>query len=109
MAYNSYIILDEKVAVMDTIDERKSEEWFNNLNAALNGRDVDYIVISHLEPDHAANIKALADKYPDAKLVLSAKAKAMLPQFSTLIILMNAARLLQKTMSFHLVNINLYL
>lgn len=81
MAYNSYIILDEKVAVMDTIDERKSEEWFNNLNAALNGRDVDYIVISHLEPDHAANIKALADKYPDAKLVLSAKAKAMLPQF----------------------------
>lgn len=81
MAYNSYIILDEKVAVMDTIDERKSEEWFNNLNAALNGRDVDYIVISHLEPDHAANIKALADKYPDAKLVFSAKAKAMLPQF----------------------------
>lgn len=81
MAYNSYIILDEKVAVMDTIDERKSEEWFNNLNATLNGRDVDYIVISHLEPDHAANIKALADKYPDAKLILSAKAKAMLPQF----------------------------
>ena len=81
MAYNSYIILDEKVAVMDTIDKRKSEEWFNNLNANLNGRDVDYIVISHLEPDHAANIKALADKYPDAKLVLSAKAKAMLPQF----------------------------
>ncbi|MBS7060444.1 MAG: FprA family A-type flavoprotein [Eubacterium sp.] len=81
MAYNSYIILDEKVAVMDTIDKRKSEEWFNNLNATLNGRDVDYIVISHLEPDHAANIKALADKYPDAKLALSAKAKAMLPQF----------------------------
>ena len=81
MAYNSYIILDEKVAVMDKIDKRKSEEWFNNLNATLNGRDVDYIVISHLEPDHAANIKALADKYPDAKLVLSAKAKAMLPQF----------------------------
>lgn len=81
MAYNSYIILDEKVAVMDTIDKRKSEEWFYNLNATLNGRDVDYIVISHLEPDHAANIKALADKYPDAKLVLSAKAKAMLPQF----------------------------
>ena len=81
MAYNSYIILDEKVAVMDTIDKRKSEEWFNNLNATLNGRDVDYIVISHLELDHAANIEALADKYPDAKLVLSAKAKAMLPQF----------------------------
>ena len=99
MAYNSYIILDEKVAVMDTIDKRKSEEWFNNLNATLNGRDVDYIVISHLEPDHAANIKALADKYP----------KLCFLSFSTLIILMNAARLLQKTMSFHLVSINLYL
>ena len=66
---------------MDTIDARKSEEWFNNLSNVLAGRNVDYIVISHLEPDHAANIKALSDKYPDAKLVLSAKAKAMLPQF----------------------------
>ena len=84
MAYNSYVILDEKVAVMDTIDARKSEEWFDNLTSALNGRQVDYIVISHLEPDHAANIKALADKYPDARLVLSAKAKAMLPQFFTI-------------------------
>ena len=81
MSYNSYVILDEKVAVMDTIDARKSEEWFNNLSNVLAGRNVDYIVISHLEPDHAANIKALSDKYPDAKLVLSAKAKAMLPQF----------------------------
>ena len=81
ISYNSYVILDEKVAVMDTIDARKSEEWFNNLSNFLAGRNVDYIVISHLEPDHAANIKALSDKYPDAKLVLSAKAKAMLPQF----------------------------
>ncbi len=81
ISYNSYVILDEKVAVMDTIDARKSEEWFNNLANVLNGRTVDYIVISHLEPDHAANIKALADKYPDAKLVLSSKAKTMLPQF----------------------------
>lgn len=81
ISYNSYVILDEKVAVMDTIDARKSKEWFNNLENTLNNRTVDYIIISHLEPDHAANIKALADKYPDAKLVLSAKAKAMLPQF----------------------------
>ena len=81
ISYNSYVILDEKVAVMDTIDARKSEEWFNNLSNVLAGRNVDYIVISHLEPDHAANIKVLSDKYPDAKLVLSAKAKAMLPQF----------------------------
>jgi flavorubredoxin len=81
ISYNSYVILDEKVAVMDTIDARKTDEWLGNLSGALNGRNVDYIVISHLEPDHAANIKLLADKYPQAKLVLTAKAKAMLPQF----------------------------
>lgn len=81
VSYNSYVILDEKVAVMDTVDARKTEEWFSNLTNTLNGRTVDYIVISHLEPDHAANIQMLAEKYPQAKLVLSAKAKAMLPQF----------------------------
>ena len=84
MSYNSYVILDEKVAVMDTIDARKSDEWFANLSDALGERTIDYIVISHLEPDHAANIKAVADKYPAAKLVLSTKAKAMLPQFFTI-------------------------
>ena len=81
VSYNSYVILDEKTAVMDTVDARKSKEWFENLKAALDGRTVDYLVISHLEPDHASNVKALADEYPDAKLVLSVKAKAMLPQF----------------------------
>ena len=84
VSYNSYVILDEKVAVMDTIDARKSDEWFANLSDALGERTIDYIVISHLEPDHAANIKAVADKYPAAKLVLSTKAKAMLPQFFTI-------------------------
>lgn len=81
VSYNSYVILDEKVAVMDTVDARKTDEWFSNLTNTLNGRTVDYIVISHLEPDHAANIQMLAEKYPQAKLVLSTKAKAMLPQF----------------------------
>lgn len=81
VSYNSYVILDEKVAVMDTVDARKTDEWFSNLTNTLNGRTVDYIVISHLEPDHSANIQMLAEKYPQAKLVLSAKAKAMLPQF----------------------------
>lgn len=81
VSYNSYVILDEKVAVMDTIDERKTDEWFANLENVLNGRNVDYLVISHLEPDHAANIKRATDKFPQAQLVLSAKAKAMLPQF----------------------------
>ena len=56
MCYNSYVILDEKIAVLDTIDERKTDEWFDNLDKALGGRKPDYLVISHLEPDHAANI-----------------------------------------------------
>ncbi|MBD8972848.1 MAG: MBL fold metallo-hydrolase, partial [Clostridiales bacterium] len=81
VSYNSYVILDEKTAVMDTVDARKTEEWFANLEQALAGRTVDYLIISHLEPDHSSNIKKLADKYPSATLVLSAKAKAMLPQF----------------------------
>ena len=81
VSYNSYVILDEKIAVMDTIDARKGDEWMANLETVLAGRTPDYLVISHLEPDHAANIKRLADHFPEMKLVLSAKAKAMLPQF----------------------------
>lgn len=81
VSYNSYVILDEKVAVMDTVDSRKTDEWFDNLTATLDGRNIDYLVVSHLEPDHSANIKLIAEKYPEAKIVLSAKAKAMLPQF----------------------------
>ena len=81
VSYNSYVILDEKVAVMDTVDARKTDEWFDNLTATLDGRNIDYLVVSHLEPDHSANIKLIAEKYPEAKIVLSAKAKAMLPQF----------------------------
>ena len=81
VSYNSYVILDEKIAVMDTIDARKGDEWMANLETVLAGRTPDYLVISHLEPDHAANIKRLADHFPEMKLVLNAKAKAMLPQF----------------------------
>ena len=81
VSYNSYLILDEKVAVMDTVDARKSDEWFQHLRAELNGRTPDYLVVSHLEPDHSANIQRFAEAYPEAKLVLSARAKAMLPQF----------------------------
>lgn len=84
VSYNSYVILDEKTAVMDTVDQRKSEEWFSNLTSTLAGRTVDYLIISHLEPDHSANIQRLAEAYPAARLVLSAKAKAMLPQFFTI-------------------------
>ena len=81
VSYNSYIIMDEKIAVMDTVDQRKTDEWFDNLNKALDGKTPDYLVVSHLEPDHAANIQNFVEKYPTAKLVLSMKAKAMIPQF----------------------------
>ena len=81
VSYNSYIILDEKIAVMDTVDRRATDEWFANLDKALGGQRPDYLVISHLEPDHAANIGAFVEKYPDAMLVGNAKTFAMLPQF----------------------------
>ena len=81
IAYNSYLILDEKIAVMDTVDKRKTDEWYNNLETALNGKTPDYLVISHLEPDHASNIRTLAEKYPEMKLVGNVKSFNMLPQF----------------------------
>lgn len=81
VSYNSYVILDEKIAVMDTVDSRKTEEWKENLQEALAGRAPDYLVISHLEPDHAANIQHFVEMYPQAMLVTSAKAVSMLPQF----------------------------
>lgn len=81
VSYNSYLILDEKIAVMDTVDARKTKEWFDNLDKGLKGRVPDYLIVSHLEPDHSANIQLFTEKYKEAKLVLSAKAKAMLPQF----------------------------
>ena len=81
ISYNSYLIKDEKIAVMDTIDKRKTEEWINNLENALNGKNPDYLVISHLEPDHAYNIEYLSKKYPEMKLVGNDKTFAFIPQF----------------------------
>ena len=81
MSYNSYVILDDKVAVMDTADQRKSVEWQKNMLDALDGREIDYLVVHHMEPDHAANIAAVASAYPEAKIVLSAAAAKMLPNF----------------------------
>lgn len=81
VSYNSYLILDEKIAVMDTVDARKTKEWFDNLDKELKERVPDYLIVSHLEPDHSANIQLFTEKYKETKLVLSAKAKAMLPQF----------------------------
>ena len=84
VTYNSYVVTDEKVAVMDTVDARKTEEWLQNLEQVLNGRTPDYLVISHLEPDHSGSIEAIAKKYPEMKLVGNAKIFAMLPQFITM-------------------------
>ncbi len=81
VSYNSYVILDEKVAVMDTVDKRGMEEWEKNLTAALDGRKVDYLVIQHLEPDHAGSIARLAELYPDVTFVGNAKTFQMMPQF----------------------------
>ena len=81
VSYNSYVILDEKIAVMDTVDARKTDKWLSNLKAALDGRNADYLIVSHLEPDHSAGIRLFTEQFPQAKLVMSAKAKAMLPQF----------------------------
>ncbi|MEE1079064.1 MAG: FprA family A-type flavoprotein [Agathobacter sp.] len=81
VSYNSYVILDEKVAVMDTVDKRGMEEWEKNLLEELAGRNVDYLVIQHLEPDHAGSIGRLMELFPEVTLVGNAKTFAMLPQF----------------------------
>ena len=69
VSYNSYLIKDEKNLLMDTIDKRKTDEWIYNLEKALGDEKLDYLVISHMEPDHAANIKFIAEKYPNMKIV----------------------------------------
>lgn len=81
VSYNSYVILDEKVTLMDTVDQRATKEWLENLDAVLEGRTIDYLVVSHMEPDHAANAKALIDKFPNMKIVGNAKTFAMMSQF----------------------------
>ena len=81
MSYNSYVILDEKVAVMDTVDQNFGEEWLRNIRAELDGRKPDYLVVHHMEPDHSANIDVFLKAYPEATVVSSAKAFTMMKQF----------------------------
>ena len=81
ISYNSYVIKDEKIVVMDTIDERKTNEWLENLENALEGKIPDYLVVSHLEPDHAYNVELLSNKYPNMKIIGNAKTFAFMPQF----------------------------
>ncbi len=81
MSYNSYVVLDEKVAVLDTVDARFGQEWLDRLQAALAGRRPDYLVVQHMEPDHSANVAAFMDLFPEATVVASAKAFAMMGSF----------------------------
>ncbi|MGN0329377.1 MAG: FprA family A-type flavoprotein [Lachnospira sp.] len=81
MSYNSYLILDDKIAIMDTADARVTDQWFNNLETELAGRTPDYLIVSHMEPDHASNLKKVCDKYPSLKVVSNAKTFGMIPQF----------------------------
>ena len=81
ISYNSYVIMDDKIAVMDTVDKRATDEWFQNLEEVLNGKEPDYLVILHMEPDHAANIEHFLNKYKKAKVVSNPKTFNMIPQF----------------------------
>lgn len=82
VTYNSYIIMDDKITIMDTVDKRASKEWLENVENSLEGKEPTYLVVSHLEPDHSANIEQIASKYPKLQIILSQKAYDMLPQFA---------------------------
>lgn len=81
VSYNSYVILDDEITIMDTVDKRATEEWFANVEKALGDKTPSYLVVSHLEPDHAANIQKAAEKYPDMKIIGNVKTFSMMPQF----------------------------
>ena len=81
ISYNSYVILDEKIAVMDTVDANFTHEWLDNLDSALKGRKPDYLIVQHMEPDHSANIVTFIKAYPKAKIVSSQKSFAMMKNF----------------------------
>ena len=81
ISYNSYLIMDEKIAIMDTVDKRGTDEWLLNMEKVLDGKSPDYLVVLHMEPDHAGNIQNLCEKYPDMKVVVNKKTAAMIPQF----------------------------
>lgn len=81
MAYNSYVILDDKIAVMDSVDAKFADEWLSNIESATDGKAPDYLIVQHMEPDHSANIVSFTEKYPDSKIVASSKAFVMMKNF----------------------------
>ena len=89
MSYNSYVILDEKIAIMDTIDSRKTAEWLKNIQSVLDGRQPDYLIVQHMEPDHAASVEAFVNQYPDVTVVGNAKTFMMIGQFFPNLVIKN--------------------
>lgn len=81
ISYNSYVILDDKIVIMDTVDQRAGQEWLMNVKKVLDGRQPDYLVVSHMEPDHCANIKVICELYPDMKVIGNTKTFTMMKQF----------------------------
>ena len=81
MAYNSYVIIDDKIAVMDSVDRNFGSEWLKNIDGVLEGKTPDYLIVQHMEPDHSANIAVFMEKYPEATVVASARAFTMIGQF----------------------------
>lgn len=81
ISYNSYVIMDEKIAIMDTVDKRGTDQWIANMEKTLDGKAPDYLVVLHMEPDHAGNIQFLCEKYPQMQVVMNKKTAAMIPQF----------------------------
>lgn len=81
VSYNSYVIMDDKITIMDTVDQRATEEWIANVKNVLKDKTPAYLVVSHMEPDHAANIQKIAEMYPEMKIIGNAKTFSMMPQF----------------------------
>ena len=81
VSYNSYLIMDDKITIMDTLDQRATEEWIANVKNVLKDKTPAYLVVSHMEPDHAANIQKIAEMYPEMKIIGNAKTFSMMPQF----------------------------
>ena len=102
MAYNSYLIKDEKIAIIDTVDARKSDEWKQNLSNALNGQTPDYLIVQHMEPDHSALIQWVIEKYDNIKIVATQKAIQMMPQFFENINLTNRTQTVKEGDKLHL-------
>ena len=106
VAYNSYLLVDEKTVLLDTVDQAVNRQFLDNIKAVLNGRTLDYLVVNHMEPDHCAVIEELIIRYPDLKLICNAKTVAMIKQFYDFDVDERAVQLLRKRIHFPVVSIH---